>query len=94
MQHVQVILYTRQGCHLCAEALQRLQKARKRYLFAFSEVDIDGDPELQREYGNVVPVVTLNGKIRFRGVVNDVLLARLLNSEARRNSSSDGLFIL
>jgi hypothetical protein len=30
-----------------------------------------------------VPVVTVNGKVRFRGVVNPHLLKRLLRAEAR-----------
>jgi hypothetical protein len=30
-----------------------------------------------------VPVVALNGKVRFRGVVNPTLLERLLTAESR-----------
>jgi hypothetical protein len=30
-----------------------------------------------------VPVVTVNGKVRFRGEVNNVLLDRLLRAEAK-----------
>jgi hypothetical protein len=39
--------------------------------------DVDDDPELASQYGESVPVVTVNGKIRFRGRVNPVLLERL-----------------
>jgi hypothetical protein len=42
-------------------------------------VDVEGDPELAARYGDSVPVVTVNGKVRFRGRVNDVLLRRLLH---------------
>ncbi|MGH7173424.1 MAG: glutaredoxin family protein [Gemmataceae bacterium] len=73
-----VVLYTRQGCHLCEQAWQRLEQSRQRYAFTLRQVDIDDDPELLRRYGECVPVVTIDGKVRFRGVVNGVLLERLL----------------
>jgi hypothetical protein len=49
-------------------------------------VDVDSDPELVARHGDCVPVVTVNGKVRFRGAVNPVLLARLLTAEAARQS--------
>lgn len=74
-----VVMYTRQGCHLCEQAWRQLESARQRYGFQLSQVDIDGDPQLVREYGECVPVVTIDGKVRFRGAVNRVLLERLLS---------------
>jgi glutaredoxin len=71
-------MYTRQGCHLCEEAWQQLEQAQKRYGFTLGQVDVDGDPQLMRDYGECVPVVTIDGKVRFRGRVNRVLLERLL----------------
>jgi hypothetical protein len=41
-------------------------------------VDIDLDPELKRKFDTEVPVIALEGKIRFRGKVNPALLERLL----------------
>jgi glutaredoxin len=76
-----VIMYTRQGCHLCERAWQQLEQARQRYGFTLRQVDIDDDPELVCAYGECVPVVTIDGKVRFRGVVNRVLLKRLLEGE-------------
>jgi glutaredoxin len=74
-------MYTRQGCHLCDAAWQRLEKARRRYGFALAVRDVDADPALAERYGSCVPVVTVNGKVRFRGAVNPVLLERLLRAE-------------
>jgi hypothetical protein len=48
-------------------------------------VDVDTDPELAAQYGTEVPVIAVNGKVRFRGAVNPVLLKRLLDAE-KRNS--------
>lgn len=74
-----IVMYTRQGCHLCEQAWQLLEQARQRHGFALRQVDIDADPELVRAYGECVPVVTIDGKVRFRGIVNRVLLERLLS---------------
>jgi glutaredoxin len=82
MRHLEFKLYTRQGCHLCEEALQHLQAARARWAFCLTTVDVDGDPELAAQFGECVPVVTVNGKVRFRGGLNRVLLERLLRGEA------------
>lgn len=74
-----IVMYTRQGCHLCEKAWQQLEEAQTRYGFHLRQVDIDGDPQLVRDYGECVPVVTIDGKVRFRGAVNRVLLKRLLS---------------
>jgi glutaredoxin len=82
LRHWQVVLYTRRGCHLCEQAWARLEEARRGYGFALSQVDVDAEPELVRRYGECVPVVTVNGRVRFRGAVNPVLLRRLLRAGA------------
>jgi glutaredoxin len=68
-------LYTRRGCHLCDDALAVLQQ----HGLTPHLVDIDADPELCQRYNECVPVVEINGKERFRGRVNEVLLARILS---------------
>ena len=78
--HLHVVMYTRQGCHLCTDAWALLESERQRYGFALEAVDVDTDPELAARYGLEVPVVTVNGKVRFRGVVNRHLLRRLLHA--------------
>jgi glutaredoxin len=75
------ILYTRTGCHLCDAAWQLLQDAQRKHRFSLEAVDIDTSPELIATHGQWVPVVTVNGKLRFRGSVNRVLLDRLLIHE-------------
>jgi hypothetical protein len=44
-------------------------------------VDVDAEPELAARYGQVVPVVMVDGKVRFRGGINPILLDRLLHAE-------------
>jgi glutaredoxin len=72
-----VILYTRAGCHLCNEALAILHRFGQEPEL----IDIDTDPALRERYTNCVPVVEIDGKERFRGRINEVLLARLLVSK-------------
>jgi glutaredoxin len=73
-----VVLYTRHGCHLCDEARALLERHGLRPKL----VDIDADRQLRERYNECVPVVEIDGRERFRGRVNEVLLRRLLNSEA------------
>jgi glutaredoxin len=77
-------MYTRQDCHLCEIAWQRLQDAQREYHFQLEKVDVDADPELTARHGDQVPVVEVDGQVRFRGLVNPVLLQRLLYAEAAK----------
>ena len=72
-----VVLYTRHGCHLCDDALALLLHHHLQPQI----VDIDGDPALRERFNECVPVVEINGKVRFRGRVNEVLLGRILAME-------------
>ena len=69
-----VVLYTRAGCHLCDDARELLELHGLHPRL----VDIDADPDLQKRFDECVPVVEMDGKVRFRGRVDAVLLRRLL----------------
>ena len=79
-----VVMYTRRGCPLCEDAWALLRAERPRFGYALEAADVDADPDLASRHGPCVPVVTVNGRVRFRGRVNVVLLRRLLRAEARR----------
>src|SRR5216684_3485554 len=66
-----VVMFTRQGCHLCETAWQRLKARQRIHGFRLELVDVDSDPELSASYGNEVPVVTVDGRVRFRGGINE-----------------------
>ena len=74
---VSVVLYTRHGCHLCDDAGRVLRDAGLNP----KEVDIDLDLDLVAKHGLRVPVVVINGRERFFGRVDPVLLRRLLKAE-------------
>ncbi len=69
-----VVLYTRCGCHLCDEARELLAA----HGLDVRSVDVDANPALRERFDACVPVVEIDGKIRFRGRVDPVLLRRLL----------------
>jgi glutaredoxin len=72
-----VVLYTREGCHLCEDALRLLEQ----HGVAPELIDIDVDPELRAQFDTCVPVVEIAGRVRFRGRVEPVLLRRILEHE-------------
>lgn len=73
----QLVVYSRDPCPLCDEALDVLS-AYRRWLPTITVVDIDTDPRLVEQYGLSVPVVACDDKIRFRGHVKPELLQRLI----------------
>ncbi len=79
------LFYTRKGCHLCEQAWEVVTAAQKRYKFTLERVDVDTDPALASEHGECVPVVVIDGKVRFRGRVNQVLLERMLAKASLRS---------
>lgn len=73
-----VRLYTRQGCRLCDEAHRVLERARRRAKFRLEVVDVDGDEEWRRRYGEEVPVIVIDGKEAFKHTLEEeAFLARL-----------------
>ena len=77
-----VVLYSRPGCHLCDVAREVLLSHRERMPFAFEEVDIEDDQELELEYGIRVPVIEVDGEERFETTVDPGELAALVGSSS------------
>ncbi|TDB86006.1 glutaredoxin family protein [Micromonospora fluostatini] len=55
-------LITRPGCHLCEDAKVALDRVVAVTGDKWIEKDLTADVELEREYGDRVPVVLLDGK--------------------------------
>jgi glutaredoxin len=75
----QVVLYSRPGCHLCDVAREAILSQRDRLGFAFEEVDIEADEELELEYGIRIPVVEVDGEEAFEVTVDAERLARMVS---------------
>ncbi|HYV39819.1 MAG TPA: glutaredoxin family protein [Gemmataceae bacterium] len=76
----QVVMYTRQGCHLCDEAWQLLTDMQAKHALKLTAVDVDSQPDLIQQFGERVPVIVIDGKERFWGRTNRVLLERFLQA--------------
>jgi glutaredoxin len=57
-----VTIYSRKECHLCEEALSILEKLKIELKFEITEIFIDGDENLEKLYGEQVPVTLINGE--------------------------------
>lgn len=56
-----LVLYVRDGCHLCAEGLGVLRPLCAAHHVELSVVDVDAEPALMRQYGERVPVLCHEG---------------------------------
>lgn len=80
MEHRDVIVYSRKGCHLCEIVKESLVKLHKRGGFDWREVDVDTDAELRRQYNDQVPVVFINGRKVFKYRMDEQEFLRKLAS--------------
>jgi glutaredoxin len=60
-----VVVYHAEGCHLCGRALAQVRQMQTELGFDLREVDITGDPSLEAEYREWLPVVEIDGRRRF-----------------------------
>jgi glutaredoxin len=79
----QVVVYWADGCHLCEPAKQTARDVCGRLGVALEEVDITGDPDLERRYRESIPVVEIDGRRAFKYFVDaEDLAARLARRSA------------
>jgi hypothetical protein len=80
----ELVLYTRDGCHLCEEARAIVQglledrAARGRRTAALHERDITTDPAWERRFFATIPVVEFGGQ-RLELATSPVKLRRFLD---------------
>jgi glutaredoxin len=74
-----VILYGREGCCLCDEAREVLERVRRRRPFVLEERDINRDETLLRTYLERIPVVTIDGVEAFELFVDESELERRID---------------
>jgi hypothetical protein len=79
-----VVLYTREGCHLCEDALVVLERVRAEVPFVLDARDIEADDDLLRRFLERIPVVELDGEELFEFYVDEPELRRRLGTVGRR----------
>jgi glutaredoxin len=80
-----VAVYHAANCHLCERALAQVRALREELGFELEELAIDGDPELEAAYRELIPVVEIDGERAFTYYVHEAAFRRRL--EAAQSSS-------
>jgi glutaredoxin len=73
---IEVIFYTKAGCHLCENARDLLEEIAGETEFMLTEIDIRSDMEVFERYRYRIPVVLINGEILLEGRIDALELAR------------------
>jgi len=60
---IELIIFTRAGCHLCDALLDELTAYCSNNPFTYKSIDITGNDNLEQLYGTKVPVVTFDSNI-------------------------------
>jgi glutaredoxin len=58
-----VVVLTRPGCHLCADACAVVARVSTEMGVGWLEQDITGDDELTAKWGEYIPVVVVDGEV-------------------------------
>jgi glutaredoxin len=74
-----VVLFGREGCCLCDDAREVLERVRRRRAFDLRERDIEQDDALLRAYLERIPVVTIDGAEAFELFVDEDELERRID---------------
>ena len=64
-----VVVYSKDGCHLCENVISELEKLRAVESFELTTLDITGDPTLYERYKNIIPVVLIDGNVKLAGAI-------------------------
>ncbi len=75
-----LVLLGKPGCHLCDDARAAVAAALDGRPVELREVDVSLDPTLNRDYGERIPVIAVDGVERFQFYVTRAALAAALGA--------------
>ena len=76
-----VTVYSRPGCHLCAEAIEKLVVMHAEgYRFELREVDIESEELLLRRMLEKIPVVEVDGTVVSELVLDEAAVRARLDT--------------
>jgi glutaredoxin len=78
-----VTVYSKPDCHLCQQAISRLQALSTELSFELTELDITLDEALHRAYFERIPVIALDGEELFDYFVDERILRARLSAGAQ-----------
>lgn len=82
---LQVILYSRPGCHLCEQVKEDLSRLQARYPHQLTEIDIETNAELHQSYALEIPVVKIGPYTLKAPIKNEELMVALAAATDRKN---------
>lgn len=75
-----VVVYSREGCHLCETAEALVDRVTREHGVAWLRVDVDSDPDLLGRFSDQVPVTFVAGRQHDFWRVDADRLARALTA--------------
>jgi hypothetical protein len=85
MELVELVLYSKPGCHLCDEMMTVVRRViGKAGGATVREVDISLDAELYAAFGEEIPVLFVNGRKAFKYRLTEEALRDRLKEEIAR----------
>ncbi|MDN3482672.1 glutaredoxin family protein [Arthrobacter sp. APC 3897] len=75
-----LLLLTRPGCHLCADARRVLERIGKDLSIDWREQSIEGDADLTSRFGEEIPVLMIDGVQRDFWQLDEARIRRLLEA--------------
>ena len=75
-----VTVYSRTGCHLCESAIGKIESVKPELNFNLEVKLIDNNPELEKQYGEQIPVILIDDQPhdywrvdleRFKAAINN-----------------------
>ena len=75
-----VTVYSRTGCHLCEIAIDLIKSVKQENNFSLEIKLIDNDNELEKEYGEQVPVILIDEKVHDYWRVDLSRFTKAINS--------------
>ena len=78
---VEVVVYSRPGCHLCEVAIERLVGLHgEGYRFELHEIDIESDDLLLRRHLEKIPVVEIDGIVASELILDEAAVRSRLDT--------------
>ncbi len=74
MPPIALILYGRADCHLCDDMKAVVGPLAKEFGCTLEQIDISGAVDLERRFGQEIPVLFVNGRKAFKFRVTDAQL--------------------
>ena len=75
-----VTVYSRTGCHLCEIAIDLIKSVKQENNFSLEIKLIDNNSELEKEYGEQVPVILIDEKVHEYWLVDLIRFTKAINS--------------